>query len=240
VSDPFDTPTDQGTIGAGAMCKAPDCDCVDIGDIQGDFELPRPCEITVNVTASGNDVTGSKGPIAKGDAVVNAKVTADLNGGPALMLDAAACGDAPCSTGRADADGKTTFVVPVVGDTPSLHVSADYTVEADDGVHYYTGSVSVTGCGRDEDAVTEDVDLPLDHAALGDVGAFIDSLGAGPPVTGDGGIFDNPGDDLVPKFDSPKGCACRVGAEREAGGAPSLLLVGALALALGRRRNSRS
>jgi MYXO-CTERM domain-containing protein len=235
TSEPFDTPTAQGSIGGSSTCRAPDCDCVDIGDIEGDFELPRGCEITVNVTYSGNSLGGSAGPLAKGDAVVSAKVTGEISGGPALFLDEASCGDVPCNTGKADAKGKTTFVVPVVGDAPMLNVKADLTVSADGDVHYYTGSASVTGCGRDEDSVSAAVDLKLDHASLGDVGAFIDALGPGPSASGGtGGLFEPP--DLTPKYDAPKGCACRIGSDETPASGAFSLVVGLFGFAVARRR----
>jgi MYXO-CTERM domain-containing protein len=208
TGDPFDTPTDQGTVGGAQSCRAPSCDCIDIGDVGGDFEPPRACEITVHVTFSGNDIVGKGGPLTKGDPVALAKVTGELSGGSGLPIDDTICGSSPCNNGSADAKGSTTFVVPIVGDAPSLQVKADYSVEQSGTYHYYTGSISVTGCARDHDTLGETIELELDHAALGDLGAYIDSLGAGPTSGGatDGGLVPD-----IKSLSAPKGCACRVG-----------------------------
>jgi MYXO-CTERM domain-containing protein len=235
VGESFDSPTVQGSIGASKACKAPDCPCIDIGDVEGEFELPRACEITVNVSFSGSNVVGGSGPLAEGDAVVNASVTGQISGGPSLPLDAAICGDSPCNHGKADEDGTTTFIVPVVGAAPTIQVNADLTIEEDGDIHYYSGSVSVTGCAREDDALEGTIGVEVDHASLGNLGEFIDSLGAGPAVpNGDGGLFDDPSD-LVPKYEPPKGCACRVGSSGGGSGSALLSLL-LLLVAIGRRR----
>jgi MYXO-CTERM domain-containing protein len=235
VGETFDSPTEQGSIGAGKTCRAPDCPCIDLGDVEGEFELPRACELTVRVSFSGSNIAGGSGPLAKGDAVVNAKVTGEISGAPSLPLDDAICGDSACNHGNADEDGTTTFVVPVVGDAPIIQVNASLSLEEDGDLHYYSGSVNVTGCARDADALEGTLDVELDHASLGDFGDFIDSLGAGPAVpSGDGGLFGDP-NELVPKYEPPKGCACDVGSN--GGGAGSGLLSALLVvIGLARRR----
>jgi len=236
VSEPFDTPQTQGTIGGTKSCRAPSCNCVDLGDIQGDFELPRACEISVTVTFSGSSITGSGGPLKKGDAVVGAKVTGEVSGGPSLPLDDTICGGSPCGSGRADADGTTTFVVPVVGDAPKIQVNADYSVTVDGDLHYYTGSATIMGCARGEDSVTETVAVDASHASLGDMGSFIAGLGDGPALPSDGGL-----ESLIPKPPQPPSCRCRQAPARGSTGnrafAFALSLVGLIAA--GRRRARR-
>jgi hypothetical protein len=237
VGESFDTPADQGSVGTSKSCRAPDCDCVDIGDVEGDFELPRACEITVKVAFSGKNIVGSGGPLVKDDAVVDASVTGQISGGPSLPIDDAICADSPCNHGQADADGTVTFTVPIVGDAPTIQVNADYTVEADGDVHYYSGSVSVTGCSRDQAALDGEIEVKVDHAALDDLGDFIESLGDGPAVpSGDGGLLGDPSG-LVPKYETPQGCACRMGARASGGG--SWVLLSALLAGVGFVRRLR-
>jgi hypothetical protein len=174
VGESFDTPEAQGSVGAGKSCRAPSCDCVDLGDIQGEFELPRACEINVTVTFSGTNLTGSGGPLKKGDAVVGARVTGEISGGPSLLLDDTICGSAPCGHGRADADGATSFVVPVIGDAPNIQVNADYSATVNGDVHYYSGGITIPGCASDETSHTATVAVDMSHPSLGEVGWFIE------------------------------------------------------------------
>jgi hypothetical protein len=232
VGETFDTPEEQGTVGGAKSCRAPACDCVDLGDIIGDFELPRACEITVHATFSGRNVAGS-GPLKKDADVASATITAELSGGFSLPLDDAICGGDPCGTGTADAAGTTTFTVPVIGDSPELQVRAEWTVSMDDDVHYYTGTVHVAGCGRDQESLDADVEVETDHASLGDVKGFIDSLGAGPSVSDPSPL------PSVPEFEAPRApsCACRQGPSRSTLPAPSLAAcLGLLGLWVARRR----
>jgi hypothetical protein len=244
TSEPFDTPFEQGSVGRNSSCRAPNCECLDLGDIQGEFELPRACEVSVSVVFSGKHLSGSGGPLASGEAVADAKVTGEMSGGPALPLDDALCGGASCNHGRADEDGVTTFVVPIVGDEPTISLKAEYAVEDGNDHHYYTGSLSVRGCSRDEASVSGEVEIEVDHASLGDIGDFIESLGPGPSVPsgsggsgGSGGII--PGVD-APEFESPKapGCSCELpGARpRSRSGLLAGLLVAMSAIARRRRR----
>ena len=236
VGEPFDTPETQGTIGRGKTCRPPNCDCLDLGDVQGDFELPRACEITVHVTFSGKG-TSSAGPFEKGDALVDASVTGEVSGGPMLPGDAALCGGSPCGGGKADADGKVTFVVPVVGDTPEIQVRTQFTVKADGDTHYYTGSLAVSGCGREQAALDGTLELKADHATLDDLGDFIASLGDGPSPTTPGGTLGDEIDRLQPEAPS---CACRQAPARSAGTAGFGLAPLALGVVmLARRRRAR-
>jgi len=235
VGETFDTPDAQGSVGGAKSCRAPACDCTDLGDVVGDFELPRACEVTVHVTFSGNNVTGS-GPLKKGDEVVGAKVMGELTGGLSLPLDDALCGGKPCGNGKADADGATTFIVPVVGDSPQIQVHAEWSVTTDGDLHYYTGTVNVAGCGRNDDALDADVEVKTDQASLGDLGDFIASLGAGPSVSDPSGV---PG---IPSLDAPRApqapqCACRQApAPSNARGSSLAVSLGLLGLWVVRRR----
>jgi hypothetical protein len=210
MGDPFDSPQTQGSIGAAKSCTPPGCDCIDIGDVGGDFELPRACAVTVHVTYSGTSLTGSGGPYEKGDAIASVKVTGELSGGTSLPLDDSICGSSPCNSGHTDADGSTTFVVPVVGDAPSIRIRAEYSTETNGTYDYYTGGLSVTGCGRADDTLGETIEVAADHASLGDLGDYIASLGAGPAPMSDGGLL---GDLNPSKLSAPKGCACRIQAD---------------------------
>jgi MYXO-CTERM domain-containing protein len=62
----------------------------------------------------------------------------------------------------------------------------------------YSGSITVTGCAKDQNALVAPVAIELDHASAGEFGAFIQSLGDA-PLASDGGELFN---DL--------GCGCRV------------------------------
>jgi len=232
VGEAFDTPTEQGTVGAAKSCRPPACDCIDLGDVVGDFELPRACEITVHATFSGKNLSGS-GPVAKGDDLVGANVTAEISGGPSLPLDDAICGGAPCGSGKSGDDGTTTFIVPVVGDSPQIQVKADLQLSMGGNIHYYTGGATVTGCSRKQDALTADVEVTTEHASLGDLADVIKSLGVGPPP---------PSDSPVPSLgiEPPKApqaphCACRQAAVDGTARGPGLgLVAGLLGLAFAR------
>ncbi|HEV8550925.1 MAG TPA: hypothetical protein VGQ57_17885 [Polyangiaceae bacterium] len=237
VGEPFDTPKDQGTVGGPKSCRPADCDCLDLGDVPGDFELPRACEISVHVTFSGKNAGKRSGPLDAGDALAGANVTAEMSDGPQLPGDDALCAGKPCGSGKADADGSVSFIVPVVGDSPKIQVHTDLTVSSNGGdTDYYNGAVTITGCSRDHDTL-KGIEVEANHAALGDLGDFIGSLGAGPGAP----PSDNPlgiPDHAVPSLSTPKGCACqapRGGIGDVAGAAFGAGLVG-LVLARRRRR----
>jgi MYXO-CTERM domain-containing protein len=105
--------------------------------------------------------------------------------------------------------------------------------------HYYEGSLTVDGCARGEDALSADVDLTTTHTSLGDLGGFIQSLGAGPPGSGGsgggsgsfGGTF-NQGDGGTEDPLGGPGCGCRF-TPASSPVTSFAALLGALVLALG-------
>jgi MYXO-CTERM domain-containing protein len=230
----FDTPSIQGSVGTNVSSCSPEaCECVDLGEIDATFEPARPCQVTVKVTYSGQDIVGSGGPFAEGEAIVDAKVSGSLSGQAAPLLNPADCTDVPCGSARADANGYATFIVPVVGTNPNINLKASYSAEADGATHYYDGSITVAGCGVGINAVGEiavsqppgdagtdagasdagapmgGIELTANHAELTGLGDFISLLGDGPAVPGAGGpSISNPLDDVEVK--KPK-CGCRMG-----------------------------
>jgi len=232
LGDPFDSPTTAGTVGAG--CHPSSCDCLDLGDIAGDFEVPRACEVTVHVTFSGNHEAGSGGPLAPGDPVAGAMVTGELVGAPSLPLDDALCSDTPCNNGVGDLDGAATFIVPIVGDTPFIALRAMLTTADGGSIQSYSGSVRVEGCARGEGRLAGTIELEMDHSSLSDLGDFITSLGPFvPPPTpmGDGGA--------TPAGPAGPGCGCSTAGKRSES-SPWLLAVGIAAVARARRRRAGS
>lgn len=132
-----------------------------------------------------------------------------------------------------------TFIVPVVGDAPSISLDADWRVKEGDTTHYYSGSVVVAGCARGESSLTTTATLEVDHTAMQDLGAFIEELGAGPVVGGDGPLTGDNGplDDSPVDLKDPLGCGCsmwRAGASCTWHGAGLLAL--ALVFTVRRRR----
>jgi MYXO-CTERM domain-containing protein len=219
-------------------CSPADCDCIDLGDIEVTFELPRACSVTVNVTYSGESSIGSGGPLAAGDAVAGARLRGQVTGALGGPADASACGDGPCGHATLDASGTATFVVPVIGDEPYVQLQASLSTTVNGTYHHYAGSLTVPGCTRGEDALTADVDLEVTHSSLGDLSGFIASLGAGPP--GSGGTFgtgDGGNDDAL----GGPGCGCRVApGPSPASSVAALLGMLAVALAAGARRSRRA
>jgi MYXO-CTERM domain-containing protein len=248
VGAPFDTPTVQGSVSASASgsvtCRAPACDCVDLGDIEVTFETPRACSITVNVTYSGRSVIGSGGPLDAGDAMAGASLKGQLTGALGGPADASVCGGEPCGYATLDEKGSATFVVPVIGDEPHVELNASLSTSVDGVYHYYDGSITVNGCSRDEDALAADVDLETTHTSLGDLGGFIESLGSGPPGgggTGSGGSGPFGGtfnDDSTEDPIGGPGCGCRLTPASSPASSTSAVL-GALALLYGAMRRSR-
>lgn len=256
----FDTPSTQGSVGTyEASCSPEACNCVDLGEIDATFEPARPCQVTVHVTYSGQNIVGSGGPFSEGEAIVNAKVSGSMSGQVAPLLDPTACNDVPCGSARADGDGYATFIVPVVGSEPYINVDTSYSVEADGATHYYDGSITIAGCGvgisavgeitvsqpandagtdagaSDAGAPTGGIELTANHAELSGLGDFIALLGDGPAVPGAGGpSISNPLDDVEVKKPS---CGCRVGPQQES---PSALLfaLGLVGAAMLRRRRT--
>lgn len=253
LGEAFATPSIQGSIGTSvSSCQPAECDCIDLGDIDATFEPARSCQVTVRLTYSGHDIVGSGGPLAEGDAIVNAKVSGSLSGQVAPLLDPTQCTDVPCGSAQTDADGVATFIVPVVGSEPSINLDASYSVSADGATHYYDASITVAGCavgvtavgsvgvgvddaGAGDAGVSGAIELSANHAELTGLAAFIAALGDGPAVPGGGNggpSIPNPADDLEVKKPS---CGCRVGPRQ---GAPLALLLalGLLGAARLRRR----
>jgi hypothetical protein len=234
----FDTPRVQGTvsINGATSCRPRDCACLDLGDITVDFEPPRTCQVTVEARFSGKHASGEGGPLADGAVVASANVRGTLAGGvvPPQAMVATLCQGLTCNTGTTSADGKLTFVVPLVGDSPSLALDADFSVQEGETTHYYSGSAVVSGCARGQTQREGTVLLELDHAAMQGIGSFIDLLGPGPRV-------DQPGQPGQPSdpldVNDPLGCGCRVwrGSGARALHGLSLLALG-LALWVRRRR----
>lgn len=203
LGDPFETPTQQSSTESGAVtCRPADCDCVDLGDIAVEFETPRACEVTVNVTYSGEHLIGSGGPLEAGDPVVDTNVTGKATGSWSMQLDPATCSDVPCNAARSNADGTATFLVPVIGDAPRIELRTSFTANENGDLHYYEGSVTVDGCIEGQSELDGAVDLELTHSSLDDFGDFIATLGDGPSVSQE---------DDQELFETPKApsCACR-------------------------------
>jgi hypothetical protein len=205
IGAPFETPTEQSSTESGSVtCKPADCECLDLGDIAVELETPRACEVTVNVTYSGEHLIGSGGPLSAGDPVPDTNVTGKLSGSVSARLDPATCSDTPCNSANSNADGVATFLVPVIGAQSSIELRTSFSVTENGNLHFYEGSVLVDGCAEGESALEAAVDLELTHSSLGDLGGFIASLGDGPAVPGD----DDGVDELFTKPEPPS-CACR-------------------------------
>jgi MYXO-CTERM domain-containing protein len=237
VADAFETPTVQGSIGQASRpnCKPADCDCVDLGDIEVEFEEPRLCDVSVEALFSGKNLIGSDGPLSAGDAVAGASVRASLSGGVQIPQAAAAavCAGKSCSPSVVPGSGLTTFSVPVVGDQPQIQLDASWSTDIGGTLHYYSGSTVISGCSRKQTAAPDSGALELDHSSMTDLGDFITSLGdaAKTPTS-------KPGGSLDPK-DPLGGCGCRLAgpaAPRGEGASFGLgLLVGAALLRRKRR-----
>ncbi len=236
VADAFETPTAQGSVGQAARpgCKPADCDCVDLGDIEVEFEEPRLCEVTVDSLFSGLNIVGDDGPLAKGDAVVGASVRGTLAGGVQLPQAAvsAACQSADCGPSMVPNSGTTTFSVPVVGDAPQIQLDASWSVKDGDTFHYYSGSLVIPGCAREQTTLTDTASLSLDHSAVTGLADFIGSIKdvVKTPIGNDTGSSD-------PAKRPLGGCGCQVVGGAEANGPGALAALGLLLGAgFGRRR----
>jgi hypothetical protein len=244
VTDAFDTPLVQGTVGAvsGPGCKPGDCDCLDLGEIEVAFEEPRLCEVTLDALASGSNVTGGDGPLMAGDAVVGASVRGALVGGVQLPQAAvsAVCTGADCGPSVVPDSGTTTFSVPVVGDAPQIQLDASWQTNVDGTFHYYSGSVVIDGCTRKQTATLGSASLLLDHSELSGLGDFIASLGEAikPPTTNPINPS-NPADPKTAKSPRGSGCSCRQAGGGKPHGAAALLAVLALLGVAAGRRNTR-
>jgi hypothetical protein len=229
VGAAFDAPTVQGSIGGDiATCKPASCDCLDLGDIEVTFEMPRACEVTVHATYSGKSI-GAKANLAAGDALEGATLRGELMGDISMPVSATAeaCGAGSCYSSVASANGTATFIVPVIGDAPEIKLHAEHYFTDSGAAHAYVGDVTIAGCARGQSKVEVTAEVEADHAALGDMGSFIDSLGAG-SANDDG--------DGWPVPEDGAGCGCSyVGAMGQAG-ALGVSVVSALGLALRRIR----
>ncbi len=229
VGAAFDAPTVQGSIGGDiATCKPASCDCLDLGDIEVTFEMPRACEVTVHATYSGKSI-GAKANLSSGDALEGATLRGELMGDISMPVSATAeaCGAGSCYSSVASANGTATFVVPVIGDAPEIKLHAEHYFTDSGAAHAYVGDLTIAGCARGQSKIEVTAELEADHAALGDMGSFIDSLGAG---------SSNDDGEGWPVPEDGTGCACSyVGAAGQAG-ALGLSVVGALGLALRRIR----
>ncbi len=234
----FDSPVVQGSIGGSwgpPSCKPVDCECLDLGEIVAEFESPRVCRVDVLATFSGFSMT-LDAELAAGDAMSGATVRGEYAGQAPIPVSASAaiCDGETCHAARADAEGNASFVVPVIGDAPEIRVSLQYSQARGDTLHYYTGSVTVAGCTRDEAAVVAPVNLETTHVSLQGMGQFIASLGSAPPPS-------IPNDPDEPEAADPmggRGCGCGVAG----GGGPTSALSFAAAVVFGllQRRRRRT
>ena len=238
----FDSPVLQGSMAAQVgysatpNCQPADCECLDLGDIVAEFEMPRACRVTVTGAYSGVSLTGDAN-LETGDAVAGAMLRGESGSIP-LSASAAICDGETCHAAEADGDGSATFVVPVVGDDPQIQVNAEYSAEVDGALHYYTGSLTIPGCTRDETELAASVEVELAHISLAPLASFIESLGSGPPASGPD-TPDTPDVPDAPEAPDPMGgCGCTVAGA----GGPASALWFAAAVVLGllqRRRRSR-
>lgn len=196
TGEAFETPTEQASVGQASRpgCKPADCDCLDLGDIEVEFEEPRLCELSVEALFSGRNVVGSE-----------------------------------------PESGTTGIALAVVGDAPQIQLDASWSVDTEGTLHYYSGSLVVDGCGRDETTLTDVAALRLDHSAVTGLGEFITALGdAIKPVTSNPA---KPNDRSKPF--GPGGCGCQLPGRSEKAGSVALLglsLLGFAGLARRRRR----
>jgi MYXO-CTERM domain-containing protein len=186
----FDSPVVQGSIGGDLLgwsppsCTPADCECLDLGDIVAEFETPRVCRVDVSATFSGWSLTFDA-ELEAGAALAGATVRGEYAGqtGIPISASAAICEGETCHAARADAEDNASFVVPVIGDAPEIQVSLEYSLERGDALHYYTGSLTVPGCARDETEVAARVNLEATHVSLKGLGGFIAALGSAAPAS---------------------------------------------------------
>lgn len=221
AGDPFDTPSTKGSVfGSNGQCKAPQCECLDLGDVEARFELPRLCEVNVRVSFGGDEVAGGESMLASGDVVAAANVSASLVGDQMPWTEAhKLCGDKACGFATTHADGTATLTVPVLGSAPRLQLLASFSRVHEGDVHYYSGALVLDGCPREVTALEGETELRVSHAQLGRLSTFLAALTADPDAN----------QDLV--F-----CDCRLagGAARSFG--PATLGLGLLGLTLWLRR----
>jgi MYXO-CTERM domain-containing protein len=238
VGAAFDSPTANASIGiVSPECQPAACACLDLGDIVAEFERPRACRVTVKETYSGVSFTGDAS-VEAGDVVAGASVRGEYAGQVSIPLSASLeiCDGVSCYSADVDTGGSASFVVPVIGETPAIHVSTEHWLEIDGLLHYYTGSITVQGCTTDEAELAAEVELELVHASLAPLGQYIAGLGVGPaPGEPEGG------DDLLDAPDAPdpiggSGCGCRAAGGNGPATPAWLALAVAFGLAERRRR----
>jgi uncharacterized protein (TIGR03382 family) len=243
VGAPFDTSTLQRSASGRGVpnCQPSSCDCPTLGDVTTTFEPPRLCEVTVSAEFSGTHIIGDGGPLAAGDAVMDASVRGEITGGVSAPSAATAgiCADEQCDSGTSDETGGVTFMVPVIGDAPRIRLQADYETSEDGELHYYSGSATIDGCAPGESSVAEPVALSLDHSSLAGLASFIQALGAGPSPSSTGDDDDDGGDyGLTDPTEDYEGCGCSAAGRTVPGGFWATLAAAGM-LALGRRRRRR-
>jgi MYXO-CTERM domain-containing protein len=249
MGTPFATSTEQLTMGrlGRPQCQPDECDCPDLGDISVEFELPRLCEVSVEVTFSGESSEGTyDGPLEAGEPMAEVSVQGTLQGGLAVPAAAtlALCADKPCGGATADAEGKATLYVPVIGDTPVIDLSVSHRMADDDDLHYYTASAAVEGCTADESALSGTIELQARHRTMTGLEKFIASLGDGPRVDNDDSptlvsTANEAADDANREIEKATTCDCRSGPRTGGTSSAALAAVLALGLALARRRRHR-
>jgi len=238
---PFDTPNSAGTATprTGTRCQPSQCRCLDLGDIEVDFDLPRRCELTVEVRASGKTAAGVQGgPLAAGAALASASVTGRLAGEWwAAQLDPSECRDVPCSSTTADAKGSATLVVPVIGDAPQIELNVRHRLNNAQGSHYYEQRLVLAGCEKGQVALDVPVQLEIPHATLRETVPMTGASGAPSSQHGRGGEngWSNPANGGEEQNTRPRSCNCGIPGAPGSGSAIAAAVT-LLGLALRRRR----
>lgn len=158
----FDTPSRSNSVGSWeASCTPSECECEDLGDIETEFEPQRACEVTVTTVFSGKHKSGSGGPLAAGDALEQASLSATLSS-TSLAPNPELCGEVPCGLVLTNDEGVASTTIPVIGDAPRISILASRGFSEDGVLHWYSGTTTVEGCARGETSV--EVELEVDHS----------------------------------------------------------------------------
>jgi MYXO-CTERM domain-containing protein len=166
----FPTPGSVGSANprTGRRCMPKECQCVDLGDVEVDFETPRPCKIQVEARASSRISAAAGSPLAAGDPLAAAQVTGRLSG--ALWVAQPGpedCTGSACFSAQADENGSATFVVPVIGDAPKVELSASLRLRDTAGEHAYETRIVVDGCAKGEATLSLPVRIQAPYTKLG-------------------------------------------------------------------------